>query len=285
MFIKNKIKKYLTQYNSVVVWGAGGLAKTALKYWLPKDKITYIIDDYTHKKNEQIYGKDVFSSQYLKKKKPDLIIVCSSSYLDIFQIIKNMKINIKFRYIYELFLLDHDYSSELKNLYIDLIATKNNNFLKLIILKPQILINITFRLSKHFKKNIFTFPIYLFFYVLHYIFCAILTIQLPIDVKAGPGLVFAHPGTIVFTGKADIGSFVTIYHCCTIGMNLKGGSPKIGNFVTIYSGAHLIGNTIINNFSIIGALSLLLDFKGKSYTTIAGIPAKTKKTFIYEKLN
>ena len=42
---------------------------------------------------------------------------------------------------------------ELKNLYIDLIATKNNNFLKLIILKPQILINITFRLSKHFKKN------------------------------------------------------------------------------------------------------------------------------------
>ena len=72
MFIKNKIKKYLTQYNSVVLWGAGGLAKTALKYWLPNDKIIYIIDDYVHKKNDQIYGKNIFSSKYLKKKtRPD----------------------------------------------------------------------------------------------------------------------------------------------------------------------------------------------------------------------
>ena len=100
-----------------------------------------------------------------------------------------------------------------------------------------------------------------------------------LNVKAGP-VSFCSSWYYNFTGKAVLGSFVTIYHCCTVGTNLKGGSPKIGNFVTIFSGSHILGQTEIQDFSIIGALSLLLDFKGKSYTTIAGIPAKTKKQYL-----
>ena len=280
MFIKKEINTYLKKYNKIVIWGAGGLAKTSLKYWLSKNSIVYIVDDYLHNKEHKINQIPIFHSSYLKKNKPDLIIVCSSAYLDIFNKIQKMNIKTQYKYIYELFLLNNDNKSELKNLYIDLLATKNSNILKLIILKPQIFVNITYRLSKYFKKNILTFPFYLIFYLMHYFVCAILSIQLPLNVKAGPGLVFAHPGTIIFTGKAVLGSFVTIYHCCTVGTNLKGGSPKIGNFVTIFSGSHILGQTEIRDFSIIGALSLLLDFKGKSYTTIAGIPAKTKKQYL-----
>ena len=128
-----------------------------------------------------------------------------------------MKIKTQYKYIYELFLLNNNNKSELKNLYIDLLATKNSNILKLIILKPQIFVNITYRLSKYFKKNILTFPFYLIFYLMHYFVCAILSIQL-LQVEAGNGLVLLIC-TIIFTGKAVLGSFVTIYHCCTVGTN------------------------------------------------------------------
>ena len=117
-------------------------------------------------------------------------------------------------------------------------------------------------------------------FFIHHIFCLLTSIQIPLNVEAGPGLVFAHPGTIVLTGKAKLGAFVTIYHCCTIGTNLKGGSPIIENFVTIYSGSHIIGKTKIQEHSKVGALSLLLDFQGEKYSTIAGIPAITKKRFL-----
>ena len=70
-----------------------------------------------------------------------------------------MKIKTEYKYIYELFLLNNN-NSELKNLYIDLLATKNTNILKLIILKPQISVIITFRLSKYFKKTFFFFLLF-----------------------------------------------------------------------------------------------------------------------------
>ena len=39
-----------------------------------------------------------------------------------------MNIKSEYKYIYELFLLNNHNNSELKNLYIDLLATKNSNF-------------------------------------------------------------------------------------------------------------------------------------------------------------
>ena len=131
-------------------------------------------------KNIKVNHIPLFHSHYLKKNKPDLIIVCSSSYLDIFDKIKKMKIKTEYKYIYELFLLN-DNNSELRNLHIDLLATKNRNFFRLIIRKPQILLIITFRLSKYFKKNIL-FPFYLIFYLMHLCVCN-LSIQLPLNVK------------------------------------------------------------------------------------------------------
>ncbi len=123
-------------------------------------------------------------------------------------------------------------------------------------------------------------PLYWVLYPMHYFFCMLTSIQLPLNVQAGPGLIFAHPGTIVFTGRAKLGSFVTIYHCCTIGTTSNGGYPIIDDFVTIYTGSHVLGNTKIGKHSKVGALSLLLDFKGEDYSTIAGIPAVTKRKYL-----
>jgi len=279
MGIKNKVKKSLRGYKNIVIWGAGGLASTAIKKWLSNENINYIVDKH-NTKIKTINSIKVYSVDKLKEQKPDLIIVCSSAYTEIFKNINDMNINCDYKYIYELFIENHNNKNELSNLYIDILATKNCNFIKLLTTKPQILVNISFRITKFIKNYKILYPIYLLCYFIHSVFCLLTSIQLPLDVKAGPGLIFAHPGTIVFTGKATLGSFVTIYHCCTIGTTLSGGSPVIDNFVTIYAGSHVLGESYVAKHSKIGALSLLLDFKGKDYSTIAGIPATTKKRYL-----
>ena len=277
--IRKKISTNLEKYNKVVIWGAGGLANTAINNWIPDDKIDYIVDK-NAKKGDVLKSHKIYSINKLLKDPPELIVVCSSAYIEIFQNIKDMNIKCNFKYIYELFIENYKFENELSKLYIDIIATKNCNFVKLLLTKPQILVNISFRITKFIKNYKIFYPIYILFYIIHHIFCMLTSIQLPLHVEAGPGLIFAHPGTIVFTGKAKLGSFVTIYHCCTIGTTLKGGSPIIDNFVTIYTGSHILGATHIAKHSKVGALSLLLDFKGKEYSTIAGIPASTKRQFL-----
>ena len=177
-------------------------------------------------------------------------------------------------------MIGHNPLNELSNLYIDLVATKNCNLIKLLLIKPQVLVNISYRLARYFKKYKLLIIFYWFIAFLHYLVCMILSIQLPLSVQIGPGLIFAHPGTIVFTRNAKLGSFVTIYHCCTIGTTLRGNSPEIRDFVTIYTGSQILGSTILDSHSRVGAMSLLLDFKGEKSSTIAGIPAKNYKQIL-----
>lgn len=280
-YIKNKIKNNLKEYSNIIVWGTGGLADLAIENWLPKKKIKYIIDPYNQ---ECSYKKkyDIYRPDKIHNNENDLIVICSSAYLEIIEYINKNNISCNYIYIYELFLKGCDKNNEISNLFIDILAVKNCNFFKLVFIRPQILINITFRLSKHFKKYKIFIPFYWLFSFLHYLFCAIISIQLPLKVKAGPGLIFAHPGTIVFTPRAKLGSFVTIYHCCTIGTTLSGKDPSIGDFVTIYTGSHILGGTKLGNHSRVGAISLLLDFQGDNYSTIAGIPAETKKKYLFD---
>ena len=278
-FIKNKLKNNLKNYKKIVVWGSGGLAKTAIHYWLPQKKIKYIVDTNIKSTIKKINNLTCYQPKKLLDIKPDLIIICSSAYLEIIEYIKKHKIRCKFLYIYELFLINHSKENELANLYLDLIASKNSNLFKLFLIKPQLLVNITYRFSNFFKKYKITFLLYWFFAFFHYLLCLLLSIQLPLGVKAGPGLIIAHPGTIVFNKSTKLGSFVTIYHSCTLGTTLTGNSPIVKDFVTIYTGSQILGNTIIESHSKVGAMSLLLNFKGEKFSTIAGIPAKTKRKF------
>ena len=41
MNFKKKISICLQKYKKIAIWGSGGLAKTALKYWLPYEKVIY----------------------------------------------------------------------------------------------------------------------------------------------------------------------------------------------------------------------------------------------------
>ena len=277
--MKNKIKNTLSGYERIVIWGAGGLAKTAIKKWLPLNKIIYCVDKNISVDNKKIGDIDILPTKSLKENPPDFIVICTSAYVDVYKEIKKLGLKCPHKYIYELFLIKNS-NNELQNLYIDILATKNSNFLNLLLKKPQILVNISFRLSKFFKNNKIFYPLYFIMYFFHYLFCFLTSIQLPLNVEAGPGLIFAHPGTIVFTSKAKLGSFVTIYHCCTVGTTLSGGSPVIDDFVTIYAGSHVLGDTYIGKHSKIGALSLVLDYKSEDYSTIVGIPAKTKRNFV-----
>lgn len=278
--IKKQINKALFNYKKIVVWGLGGLGKSAIANWLPMDKIEYIVDNNIKNKGKKFYNIDCYPTNKIRNKKPELIVVCSSAYLEIFEYLKINSVNCKYFYIYELFLINIDRQNQLYNLYIDIVATKNCNIFKLLIVKPQVIVNITYRLSKILKKYKILFIFYWILAFIHYIVCMLLSIQLPLEVDAGPGLIFAHPGSIVFSKKVKMGAFVSIYHCCTLGTTLSGDSPTIKDFVTIYTGSHVLGNSILDSHSRIGAMSLLLNFKGKKYSTVAGIPAKLKRKFL-----
>ena len=63
---KERNKYIFKKYNKVVIWGAGGLAKTFLKYWLSKNSIVYIVDDYLHNKEHKINQIPIFHSIFKK---------------------------------------------------------------------------------------------------------------------------------------------------------------------------------------------------------------------------
>ena len=102
-FIKKKLKDSLKNYEKIVVWGSGGLAKTAIEHWLPKKKIKYIIDTNIKNTKQNINNLTSVHPKKLFDINPDLIIICSSAYVEIIEYIKKYKINYKFFYIYEFF--------------------------------------------------------------------------------------------------------------------------------------------------------------------------------------
>lgn len=52
-----------------------------------------------------------------------------------------------------------------------------------------------------------------------------------------------------------------------------GGVPTIGNNVTIYVGAVILGEVLLDDGCVVGAMSLVRQNVEKN-TTVAGIPAK-----------
>lgn len=74
--------------------------------------------------------------------------------------------------------------------------------------------------------------------------------------KIGYGLRIPHPIGIVFGGGGVIGNNFTIYQNVTIG-NKKDSYPLIKDNVTIYCGSVVVGEIIIENNVVIGALSFV----------------------------
>jgi serine O-acetyltransferase len=274
--LKRRIAIRLDCYRRCAVWGAGGLGRTALRKWLPAGKVELVID--TNLAGNMMPGSaiPVVAPEELPGAEVDVVIVCSSAYLEIADQLRNLGYTGDYIYIYELFLpkAGKQGLGDLACLGIDIAATKNEWWLPFLFRKPQIFINVTFRVGNWLQKLPYLMPLYWLMFALHHTMCVILSIQLPLRTRIGPGLVFAHFGTIVFTQRAQVGAFFTIYHGCTVGTNDSGGSPVIGSFVCQYAGAHVLGDCQIGSHSRIGANAVVLDEKCEDGSTLVGLPAR-----------
>ena len=279
MSIARRIRHRLAQYSSVAVWGAGGLGRTAMRYWLPHDKVKFVVDANPAQSAARLAGLPIQRPSQIDLTGIDVVVICTSAYMKVYPMLKALGYDGPILYIYDLFLPEGNASlSELEALAIDVAVSKNDDWPVFIMMKPQIMVNITFRIGNWAAQGGWRWPIYYLFFFLHSIVCLLTSIQLPLGTKIGPGLLFAHYGTIVFTRRAKIGAFFTIYHGCTVGTNDTGEGPWIGDYVYQYAGAHVLGRCRIGSRSRVGANSVALDMECEPGSTVVGIPARVIKS-------
>lgn len=275
MRLRRRIAERLTDYRRIVVWGASGLGRTALMRWLPLNKIVAVIDSNPDRTGESIAGFAIVAPGALAELDADCVVICTSVYTEVLVQLRDVGFAGDRLYVYDTMLpADGGAPSHWERLCIDLAATRNTDWLQLALLKPQVAVNVTFRLANACTGVALLWPLYVLFYVLHAIVCVIFSIQLPLGTPVGPGLIFAHYGTIVFTARARLGAFCTIYQGVTVGTNDSGEGPVIGDFVTIYAGAKVLGRSEIGSHSRVGANAVVLDLASGPYASIAGIPAR-----------
>jgi serine acetyltransferase len=274
MSIRNQISNRLSKFEKIAIWGAGNLGKNAIRYWLPKEKVSLIIDK---NPNQNLLGEKitVVSPEQANFSEIDAVVICTSARIAVIKSLKILSFTKPIFYIYELFLPEKESPiGEFQALSVDIAAIKNNAWPLFLIKRPQILVNITFRIGNWMIKGGAISPLYWIAMIVHSIVCILFSIQLPLGTKIGPGLIFAHYGTIVFNRNAKIGSFFTIYQGCTVGMSDSGESPVIGNYVFQYSGSHILGNSNIGNHTRVGANAVVIDLNCGTNSVVVGVPGK-----------
>ena len=276
MSIVQTIAGRLGPYHRVVVWGVGGMGRNALRRWLPADKIVAAIDSNPKIAGQSIGPVPIKPPDALSEIAADCIVICTHAHAQVRANLKGAGVSVPVFYIYELFLPEAGWEtmSPMAQLCVDIAATKNAAWPIFLLQKPQIMLNISFRCAQSARSFWLTYPLYPLLYVLHYLNCVVLSIQLPLDTRIGPGLIFAHFGTIVFTARARIGAFFTIYHGCTIGTDSTGAGPVIGNFVTQFAGSHILGPCELGNNVQVGANAVVLGLEAAEGTSVVGIPAR-----------
>lgn len=274
MSLRLRINQRLANYDRLAVWGAGGLGQAALRYWLPDLKVTAVVDSRATP-DRYLEGRRVCLPQSLDCSVIDAVVICTSAQLSARRDLSALGYTGPVFFIYELFLPSlGEKLTQLESLVVDIAVSKNNCWPLFVLLKPQILVNITFRIGNWAGERWWRLPVYWVFFVFHQCVCLLLSIQLPLKTPIGPGLIFAHYGTIVFTQRARIGSFFTIYHGCTVGTNDSGEGPMIGDFVSQYAGSHVLGHCKIGDRSRIGANAVVLNVECPSEATLVGVPAQ-----------
>lgn len=273
---KEKISAFLSDKGRIAMWGAGGLGNASLRDFLDKDRINFILDKMKH--GEVVGGQVVLSPDDFDFSKVETVIITSAAHHQIREQLKETGFKGEIYYIYELVAkVFADSTNDFEYLWLDILAVKNANIFRLFLDKPQLFVNVTFRTASFCAKYWYLKPLYWIVYILHALVCLLTSVQLPIGTTIGAGFGIAHYGTIVFSKRAKIGSFFTIYHGCTVGTNYTGKAPVIGDFVTQYAGSHILGESHIADYCTIGANSVVLDLTSGHGDTIVGSPAKIKK--------
>ncbi len=276
--VANCVADRLSSYQRIAVWGAGGLGRTALLHWLPREKVVIVTDG-----NSNVIGRElpsghrVVTPDALDAATYDAVVICTSVHLEVRDELRRRGSKLPVHYIYELFIPASGVTNELQALTIDIAATKTQVWPLYLMTRPQVMVNITFRLTNWLALRWQLAPLYWIMWFLHHVACLLTSIQLPPGTSVGPGLIFAHYGTIVFTKRAKIGAFFTIYHGCTVGTNDSGEGPVIGDFVSQYAGSHVLGRCRIADHTRIGANAVLLNLETRPSSTVVGIPARITK--------
>ena len=155
----------------IVVWGAGGLGRNALTRWLPAARVSRVVDPAVAKQGTEFCGKIVQAPDTLQGAEPDCIVICSTAYREILEQIDVLGLSCPRFYVYELFLPEQGGMSEWAMLKLDLFATKNDPFPLLLMRKPQVMVNITFRLARQLAAKPLLWPLYAIVFFMHHLIC------------------------------------------------------------------------------------------------------------------
>lgn len=175
--------------------------------------------------------------------------------------------------------MDHNFKMLKLCLYMDQtcgFGKRKYLFLRSII-NPCYSVLYTFWLGSFFRQNkrLFILP-YLIVCLWHRWNSYKTGIQLIFGTKIGPGLTFAHYGSIVINPASIVGTNCLIYQGVTIGSKRRGKkteAPIIGNNVILGAGSKVLGNVIIGNNVVVGANAVVTkDIPDNA--TVVGIPAK-----------
>lgn len=278
--IKNKISHILAARRGIYVWGAGSSGQSALRKWLPSDKIVAIVDSNPLLAGESILGHRIITPNQIDPEKGDIIVVCSDAYQEILEQIHKSDFPGDAVYIFELFpACDSGNESEIDKLYIDFARQVDRDIFRYLLFRPQFLVNVTYRLTRYFFGFRLLRPLYYICLFMHVLNCILFSISLPVTVSAGAGLFFPHFGSIVFHPFSRLGCFCTIYHSTTLGSNDDGGVPILNDFITVYTGALVLGACRLGDHTRVGARSMLSDLEDEGYCTIAGHPPRIVRKF------
>lgn len=114
-------------------------------------------------------------------------------------------------------------------------------------------------------------------YYFAYFWARLITgIDIPRSARIGPGLMIHHFGGIIVNPLAKVGSHFTMRQGVTIGSRREGDDvPTIGNRVTVGAYAQILGDIVIGDDVVVGALSLVIS-NVSPHLTVYGIPAGPK---------
>ncbi len=278
MTIRHAIAARLDGFGRVAVWGAGSEARKALRHWLPLGKVTAIIDSNPARQGETLNGIGILPPAALAALPVDAIVICSTAYLEIADRLTEAGETRPLFHVFELFPPD-DGMSELERLRIDIVAQRDRDWFHFLMHRPQVLLNVSYRLCRWAMRPGLRQFLYYPVYILHSALCVLFSITLPPTVRAGAGLSFMHHGAVVLHPASRLGRFATLYHCATVGSNDSGEVPVIGDFVTLFKGASVLGRCRIGDHARIGAHALALDLACDDRCTVIGVPGRIGRRY------
>ncbi len=279
MSARNNVARSLAPYQRIAVWGAGSLGALAMERWLPRERVSAVLDSDPAKQGKPFHGLTVSDPATADLSGYDVIAVCITAYLEAFEEIARRGFRGRFFSIYELMTdTGGQPQSELEKLSIDYLRARNGNLFLTLLSRPQFMTVATYRLTRHCDQTPMLRPLFYVALFFHYLSCAFTKIELPCTVKAGAGLWFPHLGGTVFNKDVELGACVNIFQFTTIGADDSGRMPRIGSFVTVNTGAVVLGDATIGDHSRIGANATVLGLSCPAGSTLVGTPARVIRT-------